>query len=78
MSDSELFDERTALVETEDGFVRPQQKDVSGIDSEIDFDDEEYTAEDEELIGEKEAGNAEGGLDAHLDDPETIDDDDLV
>jgi len=75
MSESELFDESTELVETEDGFVRPGPKDDSKIDSEIDFDDEEYTAEEEELLSEEEAGNAEGDLDAHLDDPQALDDD---
>jgi hypothetical protein len=75
MSENELFDERNELVETEDGFVRPAPADESKLDSEIDFDDEEYTAAEEELIGEEEAGNAEGGIDAHLDDPEKVDDD---
>jgi hypothetical protein len=77
LSESELFDDSTELVETEDGFARPEPRDDSKLDSEIDFDDEEYRDEDEELISEAEAGSAEGELDAHLDDPEKIDDDDL-
>lgn len=71
MDDSELFDENGAVVETEDGFREAPPKDDSAIDSEVDFDDEEYT-EPEILIDEAEAGNAEGGQDAHLDDPAKV------
>lgn len=68
MSESELFDNTEPVTETEDGFRDAARSDSSAIDSEIDFDDEEY--DDSELIDEAEAGNAEGGIDAHLDDPE--------
>ena len=60
MSESELFDDSTELVETEEGFVLPQPSDDSKLDSEIDFDDEEYRNEDEELLSEAEVGSAEG------------------
>ncbi len=75
MSESELFDGTEHVVETEDGFRDAAPADTSGVDSEVDFDDEEYGNEDELLIGEEEAGNAEGGQDAHLEDPEKVADD---
>ena len=69
MSESELFDGTEPVVETQDGFRQGATvSDEPGIDSEVDFDDEEFTDE-EILIDEEEAGNAEGGNDAHLDDP---------
>ncbi len=67
MDESELFEGRDEVVETEDGFRKPPPRDESAIDSEVDFDDEEYTDE-EVLMGEREAGNAEGGENGHLDD----------
>lgn len=70
MDESELFDGSQQVVETEDGFRDASEPDTSAIDSEIDFDDEQY--QDVELIGEEEAGNAEGGEDAHLDDPDEV------
>jgi hypothetical protein len=73
MRESDLYSGATPLEETEDGFVPEQVDDLSAIDSEVDFDDEEYS--DHELISEGEAGNAEGGQDAHLDDPERVADD---
>jgi hypothetical protein len=74
MSESELFEESGPVVETEDGFAPSEQHLEPDIDSEVDFDDEEY--EYAELIDEKEAGNAEGDQDAHLDDPARAADDD--
>ncbi|MGH9297756.1 MAG: hypothetical protein ACRDZP_07255 [Acidimicrobiales bacterium] len=73
MSESELHSGDDEVVETEEGFAPAKAEDVALIDSEIDFDDEEY--QDEELIGEKEAGNAEDGVNAHLDDPDLVGDD---
>jgi len=73
MSESELFDGNEPVEETQDGFRDAPPRDATAIDSEVDFDDEEY--QDAELIDEKEAGNAEGGEDAHLDDPERVADD---
>lgn len=75
MSESELFEGTEPVVETEDGFregtnVRAEPD----IDSEVDFDDEQFT-DAEILIDEEEAGNAEGGNDAHLDNPEKVADD---
>jgi hypothetical protein len=75
MSESELFDGTEPVVETEEGFRDAAPADPSAIDSEVDFDDEEYGNEDELLLDEEEAGNAEGGQDAHLDDPEKVGDD---
>lgn len=69
MDESELFEGRDEVVETEDGFREAGERDDAAIDSEVDFDDEEYT-DQEMLIDEAEAGNAEGGQDAHLDDPD--------
>lgn len=73
MSESEIFDGAEPLAETEDGFRDAGPADTSAIDSEVDFDDEEY--QDAVLMDEEEAGNAEGGADAHLDDPEKVGDD---
>lgn len=73
MSESEIFDNTNPVVETQDGFRDAGAEDTSAIDSEVDFDDEEY--QDAELIDEKTAGNAEGDVDAHLDDPEKVADD---
>lgn len=73
MSESEIFDGTEPVVETDSGFRDSDPRDTSAIDSEVDFDDEEY--QDAELLDEKEAGNAEGGADAHLDDPEKVADD---
>lgn len=73
MSDSELYSGGAPVEETDAGFVPQRRDDPSALDSEIDFDDEEYT--EDELISEREAGNAEGGQDAHLDDPERVADD---
>ncbi|MHB1986940.1 MAG: hypothetical protein ACYCSF_02985 [Acidimicrobiales bacterium] len=70
MSESQLFDERDVVAETAAGFRDPESQDPSKIDSEIDFDDAEY--EDVALMGEAEAGNAEGQADGHLDDPEQL------
>ena len=69
MSEPELFDGAEPVRETEDGYKDAGEKDESALDSEVDFDDEEYTDDEEMMIGEREAGNAEGGNDAHLDDP---------
>ncbi|HET9091978.1 MAG TPA: hypothetical protein VFN50_06185 [Acidimicrobiales bacterium] len=74
MSESELFDGTEPVEETEDGFRdTPEDEEEASVDSEVDFDDKAY--QDAELIDEKEAGNAEGGADAHLDDPEQAGDD---
>lgn len=75
MSESELYAGGEPVVETEDGFESSpsSSEDRSAIDSAIDFDDEEY--DEAELIDEKTAGNAEGGGDAHLDDPAKVADD---
>ncbi len=68
MEDSGLFAGGDEVVETEDGFTTAPLPDDSLVDSEIDFDDEQYT-DREILIDAPEAGNAEEGEDAHLDDP---------
>ena len=73
MTDSQLYSGDDPVTEADDGFSVAPGPDPSGVDSEVDFDDEEYS--DHELISEGEAGNAEGGQDAHLDDPERVADD---
>jgi hypothetical protein len=73
MSESELFDGNEPVIETEDGFRDAKQTDATAIDSEVDFDDEEY--QDAELIDEKEAGTAEGGNHPHPAHPPTVGDD---
>ena len=74
MSESELFDGTEPVEETQDGFRDSGPDGLEpDLDSEVDFDDEEY--QDAELITAEEAGNAEGGNDAHLDDPEKVADD---
>lgn len=73
MSESQLFDGQVPVVETQDGFVEAPPADDASLDSEGDFDDEEFDEADQ--IGEAEAGNAEGGADGHLDDPERLDPD---
>ncbi|MGO9197816.1 MAG: hypothetical protein ACLQK4_11910 [Acidimicrobiales bacterium] len=74
MSESQIFDGDEPVIETDEGFRDAPPSDASAIDSEIDFDDEAY--EEADLIGEKAAGNAEGGMDGHLDDPEKVAGDD--
>jgi|GEM_PF-6055659 len=76
MSDSELYSGTEPFEEDEEGFVPAQAPDPSALDSEVDFDDEQFTDEEPTLLSEEEAGNAEGDQDAHLDDPERVADDD--
>lgn len=70
MSDSELYSGSEPVREEEQGFETAPLADPSALDSEVDFDDEQFTDEGFALLSEEEAGNAEGGQDAHLDDPE--------
>lgn len=73
-AESELYDGTEPVVEEEDGFSTRPIPDPSLLDSEVDFDDEEL--QDTELINAETAGNAEGGQDAHLEDPDEVGDDD--
>lgn len=75
MTDSQLYSGSEAVEESEDGFVPAREPDPSALDSEVDFDDEGEDLVEDELIEEGEAGNAEGAMDAHLDDPERVADD---
>ena len=70
MTDSQLYSGDDPVTEADDGFSVAPGPDPSGVDIEVDFDDEQFT--DAELFSETEAGNAEGGQDAHLDDPERV------
>jgi hypothetical protein len=76
MSESELYSGTEPVEEDAEGFTTRHVEDPSALDSEVDFDDEEFTDDEPALISEEEAGNAEGGQDAHLDDPERIAEDD--